>query len=658
MVHSCGKKRLKREDSFFGIHFDFHAGKDCTEIGKNTTKEMIENVIREVKPDFIQCDCKGHPGFSSYPTRVGNAAPGIVKDALKIWREVTEQWGVGLYMHYSGVFDQEAVRLHPEWARVDERGEKDKDVTSTFGSYVDELLIPQLRELANDYGVDGAWLDGECWGARLDFCETAQNIFKDKTGLECMPIQGDAPGFYDLMELCRESFRQYLRHYLDELHKTNPGFQMASNWAFSSLMPEAVSADVDYLSGDFTMQNSVNSAKFEGRCLAGQGKPWELMAWSFTGKEGEPGFSTKSVVQLQREAATVISLGGGFQAYFQQKRDGSIYEWQMDLMKKVAQFCRERQEFCHKAESVPQVGLFYSGEDFYKKCPSLYGSWAPSVMKILEPIRGTLQALLDSQNVVDILLEHHIEKKISQYPLIVIPDCSYIKPHINDQLLQYVEKGGKLLLAGPECARIFEKELNIEFIGEIQENSVKWLEYNGWLARIKAPYHTIDCKDGVKVFSKIYHDNDKKGSFEPAATISSYGKGKIAALTFSFGEPYLYGTVSVARDFLSGLVRELFPDPIVEVTGSHNVDIAVNRIKEKLMVHLVNMAGPHADTNVHVFDEIPSIGPLNVAVCVEKEPKKVMLQPEGVVPVYQYIDGKVILQLPNLRIHEIIVIEE
>jgi hypothetical protein len=29
--------RLKRADSFLGIHFDFHAGPDCTEVGKNTT---------------------------------------------------------------------------------------------------------------------------------------------------------------------------------------------------------------------------------------------------------------------------------------------------------------------------------------------------------------------------------------------------------------------------------------------------------------------------------------------------------------------------------------------------------------------------------------------------------------------------------------------
>jgi hypothetical protein len=74
-------KRLNRSDSFFGLHFDFHAGKDCTEIGKNTTRAMIENLITQVKPDYLQIDWKGHPGLSSYPTKAGNQAPAFIGGA-------------------------------------------------------------------------------------------------------------------------------------------------------------------------------------------------------------------------------------------------------------------------------------------------------------------------------------------------------------------------------------------------------------------------------------------------------------------------------------------------------------------------------------------------------------------------------------------------
>ena len=89
--------RLKRADSFLGIHFDLHAGEDCTEMGKNTTPAMVERIIDLVQPDYLQIDCKGHPGLTSYPTKVGHPAPGFVGDPLRVWRDVTARRGVARY---------------------------------------------------------------------------------------------------------------------------------------------------------------------------------------------------------------------------------------------------------------------------------------------------------------------------------------------------------------------------------------------------------------------------------------------------------------------------------------------------------------------------------------------------------------------------------
>ena len=103
--------RLDRAHSYFGLHFDFHAGPDCNEVGKNVDESMVNNLIDRVKPDFIQVDCKGHPGYSSYPTKVGNPVPGFVRDQLKIWRKVTASRGVSLYLHYSGVWDSRIMKV-------------------------------------------------------------------------------------------------------------------------------------------------------------------------------------------------------------------------------------------------------------------------------------------------------------------------------------------------------------------------------------------------------------------------------------------------------------------------------------------------------------------------------------------------------------------
>jgi len=316
--------RLKRADSFFGVHFDFHAGPDCIEIGKNVDEDMIENLISQVQPDFIQVDCKGHAGYSSYPTRVGNPAPGFVKDQLKIWRQVTAKNGVALYMHYSGVWDGRAVQLHPSWAAVNADGSLSKNNTSVFGPYADSLLIPQLKELSKNYGVDGVWIDGDCWAHQVDYSSKARTLFTQKTGITDIPMQPGDPNWREFLNFSRQGFRDYVTHYTNELHTFNPDFQVASNWSFSTLMPEPVSIPVDFISGDFSPLNSMNSARLEGRFIRNQGKPWDLMAWGFSWFYNEVGSqSVKAITQIQRELATVLSLGGGVQIYLSQKRDAS-----------------------------------------------------------------------------------------------------------------------------------------------------------------------------------------------------------------------------------------------------------------------------------------------------------------------------------------------
>ena len=647
--------RLRRSDSFLGIHFDFHANDDCDSIGNNVDREMVEYIINMVQPDYIQIDSKGHRGLTSYPTTVGNQAPGFVRDPLKIWREVTAERGVALYLHHSGIWDAEAVRRHPEWARVNETGEPDNRLTSVFGPYVDKLLIPQLTEMNDVYHVDGVWIDGECWAIERDYGENVIKTFREQTGISDIPKEPGALHWIEFSEFCRQGFRNYLRHYVDEMHEVDPDFQIASNWAYSSMMPEPVNIGVNFISGDYSAMNSVNSARLEGRCMVHQDKPWDLMAWSFTWTDGL--YSTKSVTQLQQEAAVVLALGGGFQAYFPQRRDGSIRRWQMDLMGEVAEFCRARQAICYKARPVPQVGLIYSTNAFYRQNRKLFAAWSGE----LAPLQGILQSLLESQNVVDIVMEHHLANRMQAYPLLIYPEWEYVDPDFKKELLRYVREGGSLLIIGPKAAANFIPELDIKLIGEPVE-TLNGLEHDGWLGGVKSLFQEVELGNKAKPFGKIYNSdpqnaNDIYGPYQTAASISRYGKGKIAAIYLNLGERYKNAATSVSRDFLDALMRELFPQPLVEVRGSHNVDVTVNRIDDKLAVNLVNTSGHHADDKVYVFDEIPPVGPLSVIIQTGQRPRKVSLEPGGEDLDYRYRDGKIELTLPSLEIYDIIVVE-
>ncbi len=646
--------RLRREQSFLGIHFDFHAGDDCKQIGKSVTPAMVKRIVEQVRPDYIQCDCKGHTGFSSYPTKVGNRAPGFVKDQLRIWRNVTAKYGVALYVHYSGVFDSQALKHHPSWARIDENGKRDKGITSVFGPYVDRLLMPQLKELCDDYGVDGVWIDGDSRFTRLDYSPTVLKAFREETRIKSVPRKPEDPYYSEFAEFCREGFRRYLDRYVVALHGHNPDFQICSNWAFSARMPEPVGVDVDFLSGDTAMANSINAERFEARCLVHQGKPWDLMPWSFVFRWESEDPSTKSIPQMLQEAAIVLSLGGGFQAYFQQKRDGSISEWQMKLMAETAKFCRKRQKFCHRAKPVPQIALLHLGKAYYRENTRLFDALDGDLSSLI-PIQGILQNLLDSQNVVDVLMEHHLSEQISDYSLVVIPEGNYLDKDVKKELLEYVKSGGKLLVVGPGAAAMFKRELGVRFVGKAQEKD-NWLLHSGWMCSLKTVSQKIVLKDDVQQFGKLYLENDVVGPSSPAASIAKYGKGKIAGIYVNLGERYCHAATSTSRKFLKDIVRKLFPRPIVEVAGSQYVDVTANRIDNKLMINLINTAGPHADENVYVFDDIPPVGPLIVKIRTGKKPEKVTLQPANVALDYKYRNGEVRLTLSRLEIHDIIVV--
>jgi hypothetical protein len=653
-IHAQQKmpERLDRAHSYFGLHFDFHAGPDCKEVGKNVSESMVNNLIDRVKPDFIQVDCKGHPGYTSYPTKVGNPVPGFVKDQLKIWREVTAARGVSLYLHYSGVWDSRAIELHPNWAAVGADGTPSKNNTSVFGNYADSLLIPQLKEISATYGVDGMWIDGDCWAHQLDYAPKTLELFTQKTGLKEIPRKPTDPNWKEFLKFSRDGFKSYVTKYTNALHAVNPKFQIASNWAFSTFIPEPVSIPVDFISGDFSALNSVNSARSEARFIRNQGKPWDLMAWGFSWMGNEQGtHCVKSVPQIERELATVLSLGGSVQIYLQQKRDGSIHNWMIPLLADAAKFCRERQPWCQQVAGVPQIGIILSTDALYAKTNRPFGGFD----RELTPLKGIMQNLLASQYVVDILAEHHLTD-INKYPVLIYPEWETITPQLKSRLLTYAEQGGKLLLVGPNSSALFKNELNIK-TKSAPETRINGLEYNQWIAELMSLSQGVVPGDGVKSFGKYFQAVNMEGPSEIAATITPYGKGVIAATHLELGKASAIRSAPVHRDFLAALMREIFPNPMVKVTGSHYVDVTLNRKGEALILNLVNTTGPHDNEKVMAFDEITPVGPLQIELKLTKKPNKVMLQPDNIPMQYTYREGVLHCSLPMLEIHSMVVIE-
>lgn len=638
---------------YAGLHLDFHAGKNDTLIGRTFTFAMIDSMLSITQPDFIQVDCKGHDGFSSYPTKVGNAPASFDKDIMRIWREVTRKHGIPIYVHYSGVWDSEAIRQNPEWARINADGSRDKNAVSLLSPYLDELLIPQLVELAVDYQLDGAWIDGECWVMQNDYSPAVIDRFKKESGISTIPHKTTDPHYFEWSEFNRKLFREHITRYVNAVHKVKPDFKITSNWAFSSMMPEPVDVPVDYLSGDVAGTNGLYSSAFESRCLALQGKSWDLMSWSFTWKPDQLK-ATKSVAQLQQEAAHVIAMGGGFQSYWQQNRDGTPEPYHFRNMAELVRFTKERRPYSYENEIVPQVGLLYANSS-WKKIPSngLYQGHSQSAIK------GMLNMLMDRQLSVDIIQEHQLSERLNKYPVLVIPEWTGINPQVRSQLLKYVENGGNLLIAGAQATNDFQQELGIKNVGGIHKDTLFFAGSGNKILRMKTSFQPIQPLENTRTFGNLYKADDLRFPSDfPLATVRKYGRGNIAGLYLNVGEYYTKNKNNLIPELLEMLIRYQTPNLITSVKGSSYVHQVVARKNNKLTIHLINTNGQHDNPTVATYDEVIPLHNLELNVRLFTRPKAVRLQPGNKNVPFQYINGNLTLKIPALEIHRIVEIED
>jgi hypothetical protein len=642
---------VARKDAFFGLHFDLHPQETDTSLGADISEDNIRDLLTRVKPDYVQYDCKGHAGWAGYPTEVGWASPGIVKDSLAVWRKATRDFGVGLFIHYSGVWDSKAVKEHPEWARVGPDGKRDPNATSVFGPYVDRLLIPQLKEVTAKYGLDGVWADGECWAAQLDYSPAALAAWRKETGYHDAPKDRKDPRWLEWKMFHRRAFENYLCHWIDALHAANPALQLTSNWMYTTFAPKPVVAKLDFLSGDYSPSLSVDRARVEARYLASTGMPWDLMAWGFD-KGKDLGWSLKPVEQLEQEAAVVLMQGGGFQIYHNPTRSGYIVEPIIRQEAAVAEFCRAREEVSHKSTSVPQIALLLSGESFWDTSDAVFAPWGD----VFTDLEGTLHALLNLHYSVEILAEHQLEPRLNDFPLVVIPDSHKLTDEFRNALMDYAEQGGNLLLLGEKCARLFEPALGVAFEGP-PEPSIVELESSGGITNANGEWQRVKATT-AKAVGFIHPTRDTRKDGQIAATINSFGKGKVAAVYGPVASIYFRSHHPWLRDFIGGLAGKLFPDPAVRVDGPYSLDVSLRTTRDgKLSVHLLNTANMPLPDRYGFTDFIPTLENIRLIIKTATKPKSVTWVPDGGVLDWNWSGSRLSVTIPKVHIHGIVVMD-
>ncbi len=660
---------IRRKDSFFGVHLDLHPSEEDFNYGADISEENIGKLLDAAKPDYVTYDCKGHPGICGYETKVGVAAPNIQQDSLAIVRAATKKRNIPLAIHYSGLQDWVQVRNNPQYGAQTSEGKTDGVTNSTFGEYVDKLLIPQLKEVVEKYDLNGVWLDGECWGAQFDYSPMAKKVWKETTEIENYPLDDKDPNWQKWKEFHRNQFEKYLCHWTDELHKFKPDLDVCSNWAYTTMMPKEKVANVDMISGDFDPFLSVDRARTECRYLQNTGLDWELQSWGFDLIENQDECK-KMPEQLMQEASVVLMHGGGYMNYYLPTRGGFVGDDIIRTAKKVSEFCKERKTYSYRTSPIPQVAIIYPTLSQLQRSNRVYTWWGNT----LQEIEGVLHAMLEQQYSCDVMAEHQITGKMNEYPYIILPDCKILSAEFATELTEYVNNGGSLFVCGLNASKLFEEQLGVKlakketFVNtslviddKIISSREVWDEVE--LIDAKTLVYRYEAKGYISRSS--YLDIREEGISEitknavfkkPAITVRNLGKGKIAGVYGNLPMLYFNNHHPYFREIFGLVAKELFSKPDVFVESSYSVDISLRKTQEgEICLHLVNTTNMPDGQRRNFTDFIPEIRNIKIRIKAPK-PSMVTEEPEGKKIEFSYEDGFVVLTLDKLYIHSIIVL--
>ena len=637
---SCSQSKDNRKKRFFGFHFDFHATRDDKDIGKAINGNDIEQLLLLTKPDFVQVDTKGIYGISSYPTIIGFTSGYYEKDIMVIWKRITKKYGVDLYSHYCTIMDEEAVKNFPHWARIKSNNHIDSSKISIFSNYRDSLFIPQIKELIDKYNIDGIWVDADVWALEPEYGQNVLELFKTKTGIHKIPDKNDKTKYDKYIEFLRTAYIEYAREYINTIHNYKPDVQIGINWAYSKMMPEKMEMDVDYLSADLSGRNWIYDAAFNSRIFASYDKPWDLMSWSFADKKIKP----KQLLFL--EAAEILSMGGGFQSYWIQLRNGSIDKNHFTLMKEISDFCRDREAYCFETEIIPQIGVFFSRETWKSKAHKIYNVGGS------ESIEGLTSLILDAGGSAEIIMEHDVHR-INLYPLIIIPETSIINSGLKSIFIEYVNKGGNLFVVGVNAVNNFKSELGVSF-NYAYDNREFFLSDGASVQSFNLPYQSVSVSNNTGILYNSYINKRKNKVFSPFITFKKIGNGKIAGLYSDIGVYYLKEDSFLLCKIIKNVIDSLFPGKIVTPYTNSKVHIVASKKDKDYFLQLINLGYLKPSIEADYYAKLRPIRNLKLKINTGQKPDKIILQPEGEELAFEYDDHHISVLIPKICIYSIL----
>jgi hypothetical protein len=664
-----------------------------------------ERMLQVARIDNTFVYCKDHWGNAYYNTKVGKKHGGLRIDYVGQMSSVLRRNNIGFVAYYSVGLDNDAALRHPDWAVLDEDGTKRRITAQPptkfywccLNSPYRQFLLEQIREIVGGYKPDAIFLD--LFGQSLCYCQHCQRQFRTFSGMVEIPRGRNIALHRALLNdfVYRTLYLEPFKEIAGLSRSVNPDTAVAlpGGYAFHRREMVAISDFIvfepfrvfqrfpmkekqwEYFTNELVP--SLHDNLLSGIFCRGLGKSPQLV----------PGFESL-VFDPQHpnvtEAAVAQMLASGCRGALYsdcQHVDGTLDQYQFEVLGKVYREVERFQKLLPGRESVKGVGLVYSeatrlngpGESFFRS------------------VIGALVAGAYSLYPFDVIPEWEINQQVlEQFQVLVLSDVSCLSPDTVGVLKEYVARGGNLIatmrtsvmdqngkqlsdfqladLFGCNFRRVNEQYSPNEwgsFLRREGENSI-WNGLPPTELGMSPPLVEVVASKGTVIAWHLLPATvtsseswinwwspqpRRETSPFPAIIRNSHGKGKVVYCSFD-----LFGMLEKSflwpKDFFLNLLKDLAPRPLLKVVSANHGVLAATYFRRSsdgsLLIHLLNLsvwqlAGrviPVAAGELIVNDN--RFSP-NACRLLYPEPRELPLSKSG---------NDTVVRLPEVNIHSIV----
>jgi hypothetical protein len=643
------KKELSwYEKSFYLLHLDHHTRKDQP-VGKDADFNETLRILRLSNPDVIQIHAKGSPGYTTYPSKVGNVPDHLYRDVMRVWKDLSVKMHIPFSAYYNLGRDVYLMEHRPEFNRVQADGAL-YPFKLCYNSAVDEAyLFPMIREIMDQYHPDGFWFDGFIWTVNSCFCNKCREDFRKATGREA-PTGPESPDWESFKEMQRDITRNLIKKTCDFVHGIDPKCLVCINYAYSFLQPEKPYEGIAYLSGD--VGGDITFLSVLSKLYDTQGKPFDLMT---------PIGRRKAEDYQEQEIAEIIANGGRFFAWDNPTSGSGLVRQRHEFLGRIAKWLRERQEVTLNSRRIADISLLFIAAAHYRNYSGLPEAFVKDNIEVF----SASECLTQKHLLHDIVADWKVNEGQVNTKVIVLENPSVVPEKTVLALEAFVKTGGKLFITGMAPLTGGERMKQMAGISKLSAS----MDNEFTFGDIEKPVRCYSMEPAGQARVLINGKNSRNIE-TPILISTSCGKGEVFYAPFPF-YTLTSDTVSPLSGRLVDAVHQyVFPEDerSMKTNAPPDVEIVLRAKDSRKMVHLVNRAigeesnaGTGGLIHEHRYNytntRFPARGDFHVVLKNAARPKSVYAEPGRIRVKWEYKNGQVSVDVPRFNVHQVIVVK-